>query len=169
MLILLRTSINPVTCRSSLLFYPGIFAHGGDYLSGEVHANRDLAVKGNVVASPAQCLVSIPVCIAKRWRIDSNYASISMRFYVIFTLRNRSPEFSAYYPLVVGRTTVRWHTWTGYDFTNMQTNVVVFSDNSGCERLFNSINRELYILCFVKVEGTMDTYKILELAVGLLF
>ncbi|GIY99463.1 hypothetical protein CEXT_372041 [Caerostris extrusa] len=91
-----------------------------------------------------------------------------MRFDVIVTLRNRSPEFSAYYPLVVGRTTVRWHTWTGYDFTNMQTNVVVFSDKCGWERLFDSPNRELYILCFVKVEGTMNMYNILELAVGLL-
>ncbi|GIY66469.1 hypothetical protein CDAR_121531 [Caerostris darwini] len=33
-----------------------IIAHGGDYLSAEVHANRDLTVKGTVVASPSQCL-----------------------------------------------------------------------------------------------------------------
>ncbi|GIY27133.1 hypothetical protein CDAR_195751 [Caerostris darwini] len=56
MLVLLRTPINPVTCRSSLLFYPGIIAHGRGLFIREVHANRDLAVKGTVVASPSQCL-----------------------------------------------------------------------------------------------------------------
>ncbi|GIY99465.1 hypothetical protein CEXT_372051 [Caerostris extrusa] len=56
MLILLRTSINSVTCRSSLLFYPGIISHGEGLFIREVRANLDLAVGGTVVASPSQCL-----------------------------------------------------------------------------------------------------------------
>ncbi|GIY99556.1 hypothetical protein CEXT_692371 [Caerostris extrusa] len=90
MLILLRTSINPVTCRSSLVLSRNNRSRRG-IIYQEVHANRDLAVKGTVVASPSQCLASIPVC-----EVDHvNYASFSMRFGVIIKLRNRScPEFS---------------------------------------------------------------------------
>ncbi|GIY27135.1 hypothetical protein CDAR_195761 [Caerostris darwini] len=92
-----------------------------------------------------------------------------MRFDVIITLRNRScPEFSPYFPLVVDRTIVRWYTWVGYDFTNVQTNVVVYSNKRGCERLFDYINRKFRIHCFVKVEASIDINRILELAVGLL-
>ncbi|GIY99467.1 hypothetical protein CEXT_372061 [Caerostris extrusa] len=52
MLILLRTPINPVTCRSPLVLSRNHRSRRGIIYQAEVHANRDLAVEGTVVACP---------------------------------------------------------------------------------------------------------------------